>query len=144
MIAIDPSAGVWGLFLSAFISATLMPGGSEALLAYLVAQSEIPAVLLLVAATTGNTLGALTTWLLGIFAQRRYPAEKLIAQKHRNAIETVRKWGVAALLFSWLPVVGDGFCFAAGWLRLPFRISLLAIIVGKALRYFAVAILFVP
>jgi membrane protein YqaA with SNARE-associated domain len=53
-------------------------------------------------------------------------------------VEAARRFGVLLLLFSWLPVVGDGFCFAAGWLRLPFWISVAAIAVGKALRYAAI------
>jgi membrane protein YqaA with SNARE-associated domain len=57
-------------------------------------------------------------------------------------VASVRRWGVPILLLSWLPVVGDGFCFAAGWLRLPFWRSLLAIGLGKALRYGAIVYAF--
>ncbi len=134
--------GVWGLFLSAFISSTIAPGGSEAVLAYLVNQAEIPSGLLLFTATVGNTLGAVTTWLLGLWAARRYPLDKLQDEKQRKAIQAVRRYGVPILLLSWLPIVGDGFCFAAGWLKMSFLASLVAIALGKLGRYAAIVYLF--
>ena len=134
--------GLWGLFLSAFISSTLAPGGSEAVLAYLVNQAEIPVDLLLLTATIGNTLGALTTWLLGLWAAKRYPLDNLEDEKRRKAVQTVRRYGVPILLLSWLPLVGDGFCFAAGWLRMSFVASLVAIGLGKLGRYAAIVYLF--
>jgi membrane protein YqaA with SNARE-associated domain len=134
--------GLWGLFLSAFISSTLAPGGSEAVLAYLVNQAEIPVDLLLLTATVGNTLGALTTWLLGLWAAKRYPLDNLEDEKRRKAVQTVRRFGVPILLLSWLPLVGDGFCFAAGWLRMSFVASLVAISLGKLGRYAAIVYLF--
>ncbi len=136
------SLGVWGLFLSAFISSTLAPGGSEAVLAYLAHQAQTPQSVLLAAATLGNTLGAVTTWWLGLWAARRYPLENLAQEKRRKAIHSVRRYGLPILLFSWLPVVGDGFCFAAGWLRMSFLPSLVAIALGKLGRYAAIVYLF--
>lgn len=126
---------LWGLFTSAFISSTLAPGGSELVLAYLLLNSDISYILLGTVATAGNTLGALTTMLLGYF-----PAHLLsgrYAKKFYNpkALELLRKWGVYALLFSWLPVIGDALCFAAGWLRLPVLRATVFIVTGKALRY---------
>lgn len=134
--------GLWGLFISSFISSTIAPGGSEAVLAYMVSEAEFSAIKLIAIATFGNTLGALTTWGLGSLAARRYPVDKLLPEKKRKGIETVKKWGEVALLFSWLPVVGDGLCFAGGWLKMPLLISCLAIIIGKAIRYAFVAFLF--
>jgi membrane protein YqaA with SNARE-associated domain len=134
---------LWSLFGSAFVSATLAPGGSEAVLAYLVSQTELSPEVLLLTATSGNTLGAVTTWVLGFFTAIKYPAERLAKSRQEKAVASVRRWGLPILLFSWLPVVGDGFCFAAGWLRLPFWRSVLAMAIGKALRYAAVVYAFV-
>jgi membrane protein YqaA with SNARE-associated domain len=139
---VDVDVGVWGLFLSAFVSATVAPGGSEAVLAYLVDQGRHSASLLLAAATVGNTLGALTTWLLGAWMARRYPLDGVDDPRRRRAIHSVRRHGVPILLLSWLPVVGDGFCFAAGWLRMSFVASLVAIALGKLGRYAAIVYLF--
>lgn len=132
-----------GLFASAFISSTIAPGGSEAVLAYLVNQQTAPIVQLILIATIGNTLGALTTWWLGLWASKKYPAETMLNGRQQQALHTVRHWGGWALLFSWLPIVGDGLCFAGGWLRLSLMSSLIAIFVGKTLRYIAVAYAFV-
>ena len=136
------SLGLFGLFASAFISSTLAPGGSEVVLAYLVSQGDTPAYLLLSTATLGNTLGALTTWLLGLWAARRYPLDNLHDDKRRKAVQAMRRYGIPLLLLSWLPLVGDGFCFAAGWLRLSFTASLIAIALGKLGRYAAIVYLF--
>ena len=133
-------ASLGGLFLSAFISATVAPGGSEAVLAYLLSRHEIAVPWLLGAATLGNVLGALTTWGLGFLAARRTDA--LLAGKYAKALESARRWGAPLLLFSWLPLVGDGFCFAAGWLRLSFPSSVAAIAVGKFARYGVIVLLF--
>lgn len=141
---LDASLGLWGLFVSAFVSSTLAPGGSEAVLAYLVAKADIPDAWLLGVATLGNTLGAITTWLLGFWAARRYPLEHVGNGRRLDAIRKVRRHGAPLLLLSWLPLVGDGFCFAAGWLRLSFAVSLAAIALGKLGRYAVIVYWFAP
>jgi membrane protein YqaA with SNARE-associated domain len=112
-------------------------------LAFLVAQAEIPSALLLSIATAGNTLGALTTWLLGALAAAGWRLEVGRRPRNEKSLERVRRWGVPILLFSWLPIVGDGLCFAGAWLKLPFIRSLIAIIIGKALRYAVVVYAFI-
>lgn len=138
---LNGTPGLLGLFLSAFIAATVAPGGSEAVLAYLVSQGGHAPGVLVAVATVGNTLGALTTWLLGYWVGRRYPADRPLDPQRHRAVLTVRRWGLPLLLLSWLPVVGDGFCFAAGWLRLGFWLSLAAIVLGKLARYAAISYL---
>lgn len=130
--------GLAGLFISAFVSSTLAPGGSEAVLAYLAGSNRFSDGQLLGTATLGNTLGALTTWFLGSLVAHRYAPDAILPAGRASAVAHLQRWGWPLLLFSWLPIVGDGFCFAAGWLRLPFWQSLLAIAVGKALRYAAI------
>ena len=134
---------LWGLFASAFISSTIAPGGSEAVLAYMVSEQLHPVMLLVVVATIGNTLGALTTWWLGHLAAKKFPAEHVLDKSKQKALQWVRHWGNWSLLFSWLPVVGDGLCFAGGWLKLPLLLSLMFILVGKLFRYLFVAYWFV-
>ncbi len=133
----------WGLFSSAFISSTIAPGGSEAVLAYMVSDGGFRPEMLILIATAGNTLGALTTWGLGMLTAKKYPLETVLSDKKQRAVDAVKKWGYSALLFLFLPVVGDGFCFAGGWLRMPLIVSTLAILIGKALRYTFVAYLFI-
>jgi membrane protein YqaA with SNARE-associated domain len=134
---------LWGLFLSAFVSSTLFPGGSEVVLGVLATERQHDPWLLLAIASLGNTLGALTTWLLGYLVARRLPLEARLSERRRRALSRVRHWGSPALLLSWLPVVGDPLCFAAGYLRLPFFASLLFIALGKIARYAVLLLAFV-
>jgi membrane protein YqaA with SNARE-associated domain len=133
---------LWGLFLSAFVSSTLFPGGSEVVLGVLAAERHYDPWLLLAIASLGNTLGALTTWLLGYLLAQRFPLEDRLAAKQQRGVASLRKWGSPALLLSWLPVVGDPLCFAAGFLRLPFLASLLFIALGKVARYGVILLVF--
>lgn len=98
-----------GLFTSAFVSATLFPGASEAVLLALVHAWPDEITAAVTVATIGNTLGSMTSYLIG----RLFP--KKVSGK---AIDWLTRWGVWALLFAWLPLVGDALPLAAGWLRI--------------------------
>jgi len=135
-------SGVWGLFFSAFISSTIAPGGSEAVLAYLVSEGHYQAKLLVIVASIGNTLGAMTTWGLGMLAAKKFPVATLLPDKKQNALAVVRKKGLWVLFFSWLPVIGDALCFAGGWLKLPLLPACLVILSGKLGRYAVIAWMF--
>jgi membrane protein YqaA with SNARE-associated domain len=135
------SSALWWLFASAFVSSTLMPGGSEVVFAALVHQgAEAPGVLLAVAAL-GNTLGGMTSWGLGRAIAWRFPSRRLEA-RHRHAVERVQRFGAVALLLSWVPVMGDPLCVAAGWLKVHWLQALLFIAVGKTARYAAILLAF--
>lgn len=135
MTDLDQNWSLWGLFISAFISSTLLPGGSEAILALLASSTTHDRWLLLAVATIGNTLGGISSWLLGRLMARRFPAQGIQHGKHAQAIARMNKWGNPLLLFSWLPIVGDPLCFAAGWLKTNFISAALFIALGKAARY---------
>ncbi len=130
--------GLWGLFLSAFLSSTLLPGGSEAVLAALRLHDQHPPLALLAVATAGNTLGGLSSWLIGRLIARRWPAEQLAKPAQRRAVRWLERHGSPLLLLSWLPLVGDPLCLAAGWLRIGFCSALLFIALGKGARYAAI------
>lgn len=134
---------IGGLFTSAFISSTLAPGGSEAVLAYMVAAGHYQVELLIIVATIGNTLGAMTTWGLGVLAAKKFPAAELLSQNKQKALDILRTKGIWTLFFTWLPVVGDALCFAGGWLKLPFFQACLIILLGKLGRYAVIAWLFI-
>ena len=135
--------GLPGLFISAFISSTVAPGGSEALLAYLVNQQIAPVFELISVATLGNTLGALTTYWLGTWTAKKQPLKQFDNPQHQRSLRWISRWGAWTLLFSWLPLIGDGLCFAAGWLKLSPFICLIAIMAGKLARYTAIAYAFI-
>jgi membrane protein YqaA with SNARE-associated domain len=135
--------GIWGLFFSAFISSTIAPGGSEAVLAYLVAEGHYQVEFVVIVASIGNTLGAMTTWGLGALAAKKFPVATLLPEKKQNALNILKKRGIWVLFFSWLPVIGDALCFAGGWLKLPLLSSSLIILSGKFCRYAVIAWMFV-
>ncbi|MEY3202402.1 MAG: hypothetical protein RIR70_1952 [Pseudomonadota bacterium] len=119
--------GLAGLFIASFLSATLLPGGSEAaLFATLRAYPDHVGTSLMLA-TLGNTLGGMVSYLCGRLI-RTVPAR----------LSWLQRYGSAALLLSWVPLVGDALCVAAGWLRLNWMACLLWMGAGKGLRYLAV------
>ncbi len=133
---------LWGLFLSAFLSASLLPGGSEVLLYALAANNSRDPWLLLLVASAGNTLGGMSSWLLGQVLAWRWPGHRLLRRpRYQHALARLRRWGSPLLLLSWLPLAGDPLCLVAGWLRMAFWPSLLFIAVGKVLRYMVVLML---
>ena len=120
------------MFVSAFLSATVLPGNSEIVFVGLAAAILLPAehyisapiLALLLSAVIGNSLGSLTTYWVG----RWLPKVRWVFSK-------ISQYGELTLLLSWLPVVGDLFCAVAGWFRLNWLSSLIYIIIGKTLRY---------
>lgn len=131
LIAADGSAAaLGGLFLSAFLAATLLPGGSEAVFAGVLHLHPEQAANALVLATAGNTLGGMSTYLLA----RLLPRKEVPAR-----LAFVRRHGSLALLLSWVPLIGDALCAAAGLLRLHWLPCLAWMALGKGARYAAIA-----
>ena len=123
------------LFTVAFISATLFPMGSEALLVYDISQGH-SMILLWSFATAGNALGSMVNYWFGLKGET-YLEEKgyLSAQKMQKARVFFDKYGGWTLLLSWSPVIGDPLTFIAGVLRYDFKWFSLIVIVAKGIRY---------
>ena len=137
MLSLAADPGLWGLFASAFVAATLFPGGSEVVFVWLLREGQHPPALLLAVAATGNSLGGMSSWLIG----RLIPRDRLLGSERRQrAADRVARHGAPVLLLSWLPVVGDPLCVAAGWLRLHWLPAALFITVGKTARYAALMV----
>ena len=129
-----PEVGLSTIFVVAFVSATLLPMGSEpAVFALVKLNPELfwPAILV---ATAGNTLGGLLSWLMGYGAHRA-----IDKARHRptelRALRWLERFGPKACLLSWLPGVGDPLCAVAGWLKFPFWSCALYMAIGKFARY---------
>jgi len=131
------------LFFSALISSTLFPGGSEALLVYRLQQHPENLYMLVFIATLGNVLGSMITYLMGKYGfQWGYHRLGISSQQRQRAQAHFQRFGAPALLFAWLPVVGDPLCLVAGSLRYPIIPFTLLISLGKAARYGALALPF--
>jgi membrane protein YqaA with SNARE-associated domain len=129
-----PKYGLSTLFLVAFVSATLLPMGSEPALFGLLKLNPDLFWSAIVVATAGNTLGGALTWAMGYGAERAYEHVKHKPMELR-ALRWLERFGAKACLLSWLPVVGDPLCAVAGWLRLPFWPCVTYMAIGKLLRY---------
>ncbi len=147
-----PQFGLTTVFLVAFVSATLLPLGSEpAVFGLIKLNPEMfwPAIGV---ATAGNTLGGAVSWWMGLGARKAWHAAlaraaadapgapaarrpRELSRNERLVRVWLRRWGARACLLSWLPVVGDPLCAVAGWLRLPFWPCLAYMAVGKFFRY---------
>ncbi len=129
-----PKFGLSTVFVVSFVSATLLPLGSEPAVFGLVKLNPSlfwPAVLV---ATVGNTMGGAVSWWMGRGAERAYehfhhgPA-------HLKALDWLQRFGPKTCLLSWLPVVGDPLCAVAGWLDMPFWRCVGYMAIGKFARY---------
>ncbi len=129
-----PQFGLSTVFVVSFVSATLLPMGSEPAVFGLVKLNPSMFWPAIGVATIGNTLGGAVTWWMGYGAERAY--ERVTHKRiEARALRWLEGFGAKACLLSWLPVVGDPLCAVAGWLRLPFWPCVLYMAIGKLLRY---------
>jgi membrane protein YqaA with SNARE-associated domain len=136
-----PNVGLTSVFLISFVSATLLPMGSEpAVFAVVKANGALFWPVILVA-TAGNTLGGVVDYWMG------YGAKSMFAKERTSRwFGWLQRFGAKTLLLSWLPGIGDPLCTLAGWLRIPFWPSVFYMAVGKFLRYVTITwlLLYVP
>lgn len=125
-----------GLFVAAFLAATILPLASEVPLALIVSRDG--SLLMPVAvATIGNYLGACTTYGLARAAASRLGRATTV--RSARALSWFQRYGPPALLLSWIPLVGDGIVVLAGAARVPLGTFSFWTILGKASRYLVVA-----
>ncbi|MDZ4202126.1 MAG: DedA family protein [Gallionella sp.] len=120
------TASLTSLFIGSFLGATLLPGGSEAMLYAILKSYPETLWISLAVATLGNTLGGMVSFGMGWLLPQ---TQQL---KH---VEKVRKFGTPVLLLAWVPLIGDALCLAAGWLRLNPWQAALFMLIGKFARY---------
>jgi membrane protein YqaA with SNARE-associated domain len=134
-----PQYGLSTLFVAAFVSATLLPVGSEPALYGLLRLNPDLFWSAIVVATVGNTLGGALDWWMG------YEAHAVVdkyrhSRSHAKAMDWLARLGPKACLLAWLPIVGDPLCAVAGWLKLPFWPCLGYMAIGKFLRYIVMTV----
>ena len=135
--------GYLGLFIGAFLAATLIPFSSDVLLVAFLAigAQPVPAV---ICAAFGNWLGGLTSYWLGRLGKWEW-LEKYFKVK-RESIEKyqhkVDKYGALLAFFTWLPLVGDIMAVALGFFRVHFGKTAIFMLIGKSVRFIMWALLF--
>jgi membrane protein YqaA with SNARE-associated domain len=128
------------LFIVSFLAATILPLGSEWLLATLILQGQ-PLEEVVLVATLGNFLGACTTYGIGLLGSP-FLAKRILGideTRFSKAIHFYQKYGSWSLLLSWVPIIGDPLCLVSGSFRLNFLLFSLLTFAGKLARYIVVA-----
>ena len=130
---------LFALFVSGFTSATLLPGSSEALFLYLLSRGDWSSGLLLLIVSIGNSLGGMSNWLLGMFIRYGFLQRSGSGENAKQVNQKAQRWlqqhGAPVLFFSFLPVIGDPLCLAAGLIHTHWLKSLFYISLGKFTRY---------
>ena len=129
-----PKYGLSSVFVVSFVSATLLPMGSEPVVYGLVELNPSLFWPAIGVATLGNTLGGMVTWAMGL-ASHKVLDKFNHSSHHLRAIDWLQRLGPKACLLSWLPIVGDPLCAVAGWLKMPFWPCVMYMAIGKFLRY---------
>lgn len=128
--------GYLGLLVASFLAATILPFSSEVAI-LLMYQLGFNGILILIFATTGNFLGALTNYYAGKLGNR-YLLSKYIASDNKNfakAEKLFKRWGTPILFFSWLPIIGDPLTIVPGILNSRLLPVAFWILLGRSLRY---------
>ena len=136
--------GYLGLFIAAFLAATILPLSSELVLTALLLNGLSPEYLV-ITATVGNVLGSLTNYGLGYWASKTVIQKwlRMSESEFVQAEERFKKYGIIALLFAWVPIIGDPLTVMAGILRIRLLWFLLLVTAGKFLRYYILATLII-
>ena len=129
-----PQYGLTTVFVVSFISATLLPLGSEPAVFGLIKLSPELFWPTILVATAGNTLGGAVSWAMGL-ASHQVVDKYRHSKTHLRALDWLERIGPKACLLSWLPGVGDPLCAIAGWLKLSFWRCVFYMAIGKFARY---------
>ena len=135
--------GYLGLFIGAFLAATLIPLSSDILLVGLLAAGANPVAAVTVAAL-GNWLGGMTSYLIGRAGKWQW-LEKFFRIKPdaiQKQSERVARYGSCLAFFTWLPVVGDVMAVALGFYRVNWFSVAVFMLAGKSLRFVVWALLY--
>ena len=128
--------GYSALFIVSLLASSLVPIGSEWLLV-LMLMKGYPALTTITVATAGNCLGAVTTYLAGMYGGR-WLIERVFRvspEQQDRAHAYYRRYGFFSLLFSWVPLIGDPLCLIGGVMRINFWLFFLLVGSGKLVRY---------
>ena len=127
--------GYFGLFVSAFLAATILPLSSEIVLSALLLNGLSPIALVAIA-TTGNVLGSLTNYALGYWLSLEVVKKwlKMSEEEFVRAEQRFVKYGLFSLCFAWVPIIGDPLTVIAGVLRIRLFWFVILVTAGKLMR----------
>lgn len=130
--------GYFGLFIGAFLAATILPFSSEIILSSLLLAGANPFACL-VCATIGNSLGGINNYGIGFLGKTSWLLKLGMTQEKLQNLETIsKKYGHWLAFFAWVPFIGDPLTIALGYFRAKFIPFILLMTLGKFLRYLAI------
>jgi len=131
--------GLSGLFIAGFLSGSVFPFNSEAVLTLLI-YSGFDVVSSLLAATAGNTLGGISIYYLGYLGKMEWIEKyaKIKREKIHAILPKLERFGALAATLSFVPIIGDIVILALGFFRISPFITIFFMMIGKAARYLAV------
>jgi membrane protein YqaA with SNARE-associated domain len=132
--------GLWGLFAAGFLSGSILPFNSEAVMSVLM-LAGVNALSCIVVATAGNTLGGISIFYLGYLGKIEWIEKygKVKMEKIHAILPKLQKYGPLAALLSFVPVIGDVLILGLGFFRISPKLTMLYMFIGKALRYWLLA-----
>lgn len=122
--------GLPAVFIVSFVSATLIPMGSEPVVFAVIKANPTLFWGVILVATMGNTLGGVLNYAMAFGAHKVFAKEK-----QSRWFAWLEKYGAKTMLLAWLPIIGDPICAVGGWLKLPFWPCVLYMAIGKFVRY---------
>lgn len=128
--------GYLGLFIASFLSATILPFSSEAILSLFLA-SDYNAAPCIAVASLGNWLGGMSTYYLGYIGKWEWIEKylRIKPDKVKKMQEKLNSKSSIFAFFAFLPIVGDIIPLCLGLSKSnPYSVAIFMVI-GKILRY---------
>lgn len=127
--------GLIGLFIGAFLAATILPFSADILIIAALIAGLNP-VAIFFSSTTGSWVGSVTTYWLGYLGKWEWIEKwfKITPEALKKQQARITKWGAPLALLAWLPFVGDLFSLGFGFFKVPFVKVTIYTFIGKALR----------
>ncbi len=125
-----------GLFFASFLSSSILPMLSDPLVAYM-QTNNFNSFIIILMATAGSFIGSCTTYLLGFYGREKIIEKymKIKREKLDRYKKIFEKYGAPALLFSWVPLIGDALVAVSGVLEINVTIFAIYAFIGKLLRF---------
>jgi len=101
----------------------------------------MPKINALLFASSGNILAIIVNYFLGFWLYEKTKTKLLASKIGTKAYTYGHNYGYYALIFSWLPVIGDPITLVAGILRLRFVWFLIIAGILRVARYFVLTLM---
>lgn len=133
--------GYLGMALVAFLSGTVLPISSEAVMATMLAASGMDPVLTVASGTVGNVLASVVNYFVGSLTKPETMCKwfRIKEKRMRTAQRYVGRFGAWAGFISFIPVLGIAISLVLGMCKANFFWTFVTTFTGKFLRYVIVA-----